>query len=121
MGGKLGSRDEEPFIFLDKQAIYETSGSGENLYIYHPELLDFVMLFAFIFQGARDFSTVRGKMLIREQGGSEIFIQPNFYKPNLILCSFSVIRKIGTNLEVVKEEQYFSNHEEAAQFYGFKL
>ncbi|MEI8308416.1 MAG: TerD family protein [Chloroflexales bacterium] len=119
IGGVFGARDSPPFIFLDKDDRTGAAADGENLFIYRPDLIDAVMVFALIYEGSRDFTSVNGRMTIREQTGNEIFIRLNSPDPHLTFCAICMVRRAGTTIEIVKEERYFKGHPDADQYYHF--
>ncbi len=119
LGKMFGSKDRPPFIFLDKDDRTGAAADGENLFIYRPDLIDAVMVFALIYEGSRDFTSVNGRMTIREQTGNEIFIRLNSPDPNLTFCAICMVRRAGTTVEISKEERYFKGHSDADHHYQF--
>jgi tellurite resistance protein TerA len=119
LGGNFGAKDRPPHIFLDRDDRSGAAADGENLYIYRPDLIDMVMVFALVYEGARDFSAVAGRVLIRDQEGNEITINLNSPDPKRQFCAVCTIRNVGTCIEIEKEERYFSDHERADRHYGF--
>lgn len=119
LGGIFGAKDAPPYIFLDKDDRSGAAADGENLYIYRPDLIDLVMVFALIYEGASDFTSVGGRLTVRDQSGSEIFIRLNNPDPHLTFCAICTIRKVGNTVEVVKEERYFQGHPDADSHFGF--
>lgn len=119
IGGNFGSKSASPFILLDKDDRSGAAADGENLYVYRPDLIDMVMVFAFIYANARDFTEVDGRMTIRDQAGNEIYIRLNSPDRNLTFCAICTIRNIGDKIEIIKEERYFRGHPEADRHYGF--
>jgi tellurite resistance protein TerA len=119
LGNNFGAKDTAPYIFLDKDDRSGAAADGENLYIYRPDLIDTVMVFSLIYDGAPDFTSVGGRMTIRDQSGNEIFIRLNSPDRNLTFCAICTIKKVGNTIEIVKEERYFRNHQDADQHFGF--
>ena len=118
LGGNFGARDHAPFILLDKDDRSGTVAEGENLYFYQPDLIDLVMVYAFIYQGTQDFQAVGGHATIYEPTG-EIRIDLANPDPGRGFCAICTIRAAGSGVEVTKEERYFPSHREADQHYGF--
>jgi tellurite resistance protein TerA len=119
LGGNFGSRNSPPFIHLDKDDRTGAASDGENLYILRPDLIDRVMVFAFIYDGVANFSQVNGRLRIRDQAGNEILVPLNNPEGSRTFCSICLIENRGDRVEVIKEERYFSGHREADQHYGF--
>ncbi len=119
LGGNFGARDRSPFIFLDKDDRSGKASDGENLYLHRPQEIDLVMVFAFIYGGASDFTSVGGRMAITDGSGDQILIQLNSPDRNRNFCAISTVRASGSSVEITKEEQYFRGHKEADGRYGF--
>lgn len=115
----FGSRDQYPYIFLDKDDRSGAASDGENLFIYRPDLIDLVLVITFIYEGANDFTQVNGRLTITDQARSEIFMRLNSPDYNKNFCAICTIRGTGSTVEITKEEQYFFGHEDADRRYGF--
>ena len=119
LGNYFGSQNSEPFIFLDKDDRSGAAQDGENLTIFRPDQIDTVMIFALIYQGAADFTSVNGRVTMKDQSGNEILIRLNAPERGLGFCAVATIRAVGGQIEFVKEEQYFKGHPEADARFGF--
>lgn len=119
IGGYFGAGDSAPYIFLDKDDRTGAAADGENLTIFRPDLIEKVLVFALIYAGTANFSTVQGRLHVREQDGGEIAIRLDNPDPTLPFCAICLIRRVPDGVEVVKEERYFRGHEPADQHYGF--
>ena len=119
LGNTFGARDRPPYIFLDKDDRSGAASDGENLYLYRPDLIDLVLIFAFIYQGASDFGSVGGRMSVKDSEGREIFMQLNSPERGRNFCGIASIRPAGSSIEITKEELYFPSHREADQRFGF--
>ena len=119
LGNYFGSQNSEPFIYLDKDDRSGAAQDGENLTIFRPDQIDVVMIFALIYQGAPDFTSVNGRVTLKDQSGNEILIRLGAPERGLGFCSVATIRNVGGRIEITKEEQYFKGHMEADQRFGF--
>jgi tellurite resistance protein TerA len=119
LGNSFGSRDREPFILLDKDDRSGASNDGENLYIYRPDLIEKVLVFAFIYEGTANFSTVNARLILHEKDGSETLIRLDAPGPGATFCGICLITRTGAGVDVVKEERYFRGHPDADRQYGF--
>ncbi len=119
LGGKFGSQGGPPYIYLDKDDRSGAASDGENLYILRPDLIHRVMVFAMIYEGANDFTSVGGRMTLRDQSGSETEILLNNPDSNRTFCSVCMIEENGGQVTITKEERYFRGHQDADSFYGF--
>lgn len=120
LGNSFGSKTHYPFILLDKDDRSGNAADGENLTIYRPDLLEFVIIFAMIYEGAQDFTSVNGRLTIKDPKGNEVLIPLNAPDHSIRFCVAASFKNTGMNLELTKEEKYFRNeHREADQHYGF--
>ncbi len=119
LGNFFGSSHQPPYILLDKDDRSGSSATGENLRIYKPELVDFVMVFAMIYEGAKDFTTVNGRITVTDQKGNEVYIKLDSPDPRYTFCSVCSFKNTETALDLKKEELYFSGHPEADKHFGF--
>jgi len=118
LGQRFGSRHAPPYIYLDKDDRTGAAADGENLYILRPDLIERVVVFALIYEGATTFADVRGRLTITD-GNQEIFVPLNNPDPQLPFCAICHIQKLGDAVEITKEERYVLDHEEADRHYRF--
>lgn len=121
LGNCFGSSHQPPYILLDKDDRSGTSATGENLTIYKPELVDFIMIFAMIYKGAKNFTTVNGRIIVTDQKGNEVYIRLDSPDPRYTFCSVCSFKNTGTTLDLIKEELYFPGHREADKHFGFEF
>ena len=120
VGKNFGNKSQSPYILLDKDDRTGVANDGENLTIYRPDLVEFMIVFAMIYQGATDFSTVNGRVTIKDPRGNEIFIQLNAPDLKSAFCVAASFKKNGSHFDLVKEEKYFAKgHKQADEYYGF--
>ena len=119
LGNYFGSQNSEPFIYLDKDDRSGAAQDGENLTIFRPDQIELVMIFALIYQGAPDFTSVNGRITLKDQNGNEILIRLGAPERGLGFCAVATIRNVGGSIEITKEELYFKGHMEADQRFGF--
>ncbi len=119
LGGNFGAQNQAPYIFLDKDDRAGTAKDGENLTIFRPDQIDLVLIFAMIYGGAPDFTSVNGRLTLKDQNGNEILVQLNSPERGLSFCAVATIRAVGDQIEFTKEEAYFRGHPEADKKFGF--
>ena len=119
LGGNFGSKINPPYIFLDKDDRTGSSSDGENMYIFRPDLIKKVMFFSFIYEGADDFQSVRGRMFFKVSNGEEVYLELNNPDSNKNFCAAALIQNIDSQITIVKEERYFGDHQGADAHYGF--
>lgn len=119
LGGRFGSDRFAPYILLDKDDRSGQASDGENLYILRPELIQQVLVFAFIYEGTSDFTSVGGRLNIKDAGGNEIALHLNNPDARRTFCAIAMFENVGGTVEVSKEERYFHGHQDCDQHYGF--
>lgn len=119
LGRSFGSRTSPPYIFLDQDDRTGSSASGENLCIFRPDLIDLVVVFALIYEGTANFSTVNGRLTLRDEAGSEVFVPLNTPDPTKPFCAVASVRRDGSTVRITKDERYFPGHRECDEAYGF--
>lgn len=119
LGNRFGSERFAPYIMLDKDDRSGQASDGENLYILRPELIQQVLVFAFIYEGTSDFTSVNGRLNIKDAGGNEIAIRLNNPDAQRTFCAIAMFENVGGKIEVSKEERYFHGHQDCDQHYGF--
>ena len=121
LGNSFGSKNSSPYIFLDKDDRTGTAANGENIYIFRPDLIKRVMLFALIYHGTRDFKSVQGRMFFKISNGEEVSLELDNPDSNRRFCAAAMIKTIGSQVVISKEEKYFAHHEEASKNYRFGI
>jgi tellurite resistance protein TerA len=119
LGNNFGNRTAGPFIYLDKDDRSGASSDGENLYICRPDLVEKVLVFAFIYDGVANFSTVNGRLTLHERDGSETLIRLDAPGTGATFCAICLITRTSSEIDIVKEARYFKGHREADRHYGF--
>ena len=119
LGNRFGSERFAPYILLDKDDRSGGAIDGENLYVLRPELIQQVLVFAFIYEGTSDFTSVNGRLNIKDAGGNEIGIQLNNPDARRTFCAIAMFENVGGKIEVSKEERYFHGHQDCDEHYGF--
>ncbi len=118
LGGQLGRKTEAPYIYLDKDDRSGVSSDGENLFICRPDLIESVLVYAFIYEGVGNFSTVNGRLTLYEKDGIETLIRLDAPRPNATYCAICLLRKSSSGLEIIKENNYFTGANEMISHYN---
>lgn len=119
LGNRFGSERLEPFILLDKDDRTGAASDGENLTIHRPDLIHTVLIFAFIYEGTSDFTRVGGRLTMKDPRGNEISV--NLSNPDMrrTFCAIAQIENHGGEIQITKEERYFTGHKDCDEHYGF--
>jgi tellurite resistance protein TerA len=119
LGGNMGSKASPPFIWLDQDDRSGASAEGENLYVLRPDLVDRVLVFAFIYDSPVTFAGVDATVTIKEPGGSETLIRLDARPRDMTHCAACLLESRGGDLIVTKEDRYFQAHDAMDRHYGF--
>lgn len=119
LGGYFGDKNQDPFIFLDKDDRSGKAQDGENLYLYRPELIKRVLIFAFIYEGTNLFRSVQSRVQILDQNQYDISIYLDNPDERNPFCAVCLIENHSNQIQITKEERYFMDHEKADLFYRF--
>ena len=119
LGNLFGSTSSHPYISLDKDDRTGQSSDGENLRLTKLELLDIVVVFAFIYEGAPNWDSAKGIVTVKQQGGADIVIKLDNPERGKIMCGLIKIENKDSKLVVTKLERYFVGHKELDKEFGF--
>jgi tellurite resistance protein TerA len=119
LGGNFGSKTQAPYILLDKDDRSGAATDGENMYVYRPEDIDLMVVFALIYEGTAQFSAVSGNVTIQDGKNFEISIPLNNPDDGMRFCAVARIEAAGDSIRIVKDELYFKGHEFCDRHYGF--
>lgn len=119
LGGYYGDAGNKPWIWLDKDDRSGQDVDGENLWVYRPDQVRRMMVFALIYDGAPDFKSVGASLTITDAAGGVTVVPLDNPDANRTLCSICTLTNNGASLEIRKEEQYFRTASEADGYYQF--
>ncbi len=120
LGNKMGRKGDYPFIYVDKDDRSGASANGENLFIERPDLIKRVMIFAYIYEGAKaGFQGVEGRMSMTDPAGNEIKLALNNPDSRLTFCCVALVQQVNGEVSIRKDENYFQHHGQADEHYGF--
>ena len=119
LGNSFGSKDAFPYIWLDKDDRTGAAQDGENMTVYRPEMIKRIIFFALIYEGAKDFKSVGGKMSFKVSNGERVFLELNNPDRDRSFCVAASIICNGSTVKITKEEKYFANHTSADNHYRF--
>lgn len=119
LGKSFGAKDQPPYIMLDKDDRSGDSANGENMFFTRPELLDFAVVFAFIYEGVPNWRSTNASVVLRQTGSPDIEIQIDNPDTRNRFCVFASLTGKDDGLEVKREEQFFSGHRAVDEYYHF--
>lgn len=119
LGNSFGSATQLPYILLDQDDRSGTSANGENMYFKRPDLIDFAVVFAFIYDGTPNWRGTNASVTLKQSGAPDIEIQIDSPDSRNRFCVFASLSGKSGELEVKREERFFPGHKEVDDFYHF--
>lgn len=119
LGKNFGNQLQEPFIILDKDDRSGSANDGENMFVFKPEFVKRVVFFALIYEGARNFQSVGGRMTFKISNGEVVTLDLNNPDSSSIFCAAALFENKNGDYFLTKEERYFAGHQLADAHYGF--
>lgn len=119
LGNSFGSANNPPYIFLDQDDRTGTSSNGENMWFKRPELIDFAVVFAYIYEGIPNWGSTSAAVVLKQQGSPDIQILIDNSNNRDRFCVIASMTGNGDQLEVRREERFFADHKKVDHAYGF--
>lgn len=119
LGNSFGSASSHPYISLDKDDRTGQSTDGENLRLTKLELVDTVVIYAFIYEGAPNWDSAKGIVTVKQQDGGDIVIKLDNPEKGKVMCGLIKVQNKEGKVIVTKLEQYFGGHKELDKAFGF--
>lgn len=119
LGNSFGSLVDSPYIALDGDDRSGLSAEGENLRINKPHLIDFIVVFAFIYDGAPCWSDANGIVTIKQEDNPDIVINLDNPDGEKTMCALATIENEDNSLIISKCEKYYTGHKEVDNYFGF--
>lgn len=121
LGYAFGSANQPPYILLDQDDRTGASVNGENMLFTRPDLLDFAVVFAYIYEGTPAWSKTDAVITLRQAGSPDIELLINNRNTNDRFCIFASLTNHDGQLDIRREERFFQSHRDVDRAYGFNL
>ncbi len=115
LGDSFGSLNNFPFVQLDHDDRTGASTEGESLRINGSKIKDIkrVLVYAFIYEGAANWSEADGIVKLTYGGGEDIVVKLDEHKNGKIMCAIAMIENVNNETFSVKRlVDYYSGHAE---------
>ena len=106
-------------IKLDKDDRSGASANGENMDFFRPELIDFAVVFAFIYEGVPNWRSTNARVVLSQQGAPDIEVQIDNPNSNERFCVLASLTGRDGGLEVRREDLFFNSHRAVDAHYHF--
>jgi tellurite resistance protein TerA len=124
LGNTFGSFDKPPYVYLDGDDRTGTNSSGENLFINGNKIKEIkrILVYTFIYEGARNWHEASGKVRVNVPGQEEILINMDEYNNNYSMCALAMIENVNdSNFSVEKLVGFFDGHKSMDEAYNWGL
>ena len=89
------------------------------MYFYNPELIEFAVIFAYIYDGVADWNKTDATITLKQPGSPDIELNINNANTNKRFVVFASMTASANGLNIVREERFFKGHKEIDKHYGF--
>ncbi|RJS60813.1 TerD family protein [Bacillus sp. PK3_68] len=124
LGNAFGSLNNRPYIQLDHDDRTGASAGGENLRINGSRLADIkrVLVYAFIYEGAANWSEADGVVRLTYSHGEEIVVKLDEHRNGQIMCAIAMIENVQNETFSVKRlVEYFPGHKQMDRAYNWGM
>lgn len=121
LGNSFGNETQPPYIKLDQDDRSGASTNGENMFFSKPDSIELAVVFAYIYSGAANWQSTDARVILKQAGEPDISIQLDSSYSNDRFCVIAVMEDFYGQLQIRREEKYFSGHVAIDNFYGFGL
>jgi tellurite resistance protein TerA len=123
LGNAFGALNQPPFVQLDADDRTGASAEGENLRVngQHWDELQRLLVYAFIYEGAPNWSSTNAVVTVRTPGQPEIEVLLDSHDDRRTCCAIVLLENQGGAIKVSKEVTYFPSQMEMDQAYRWGL
>ncbi|MGE6370843.1 TerD family protein [Planococcus kocurii] len=115
LGNSFGNLSSEPYIALDQDDRTGAIKGGENLRINGNKITKFkrLLVYAFIYEGAANWSEVDGVVTMKQQSGPDIEVRLDEHRKGKRMCAIALLENVNNEtMSVKKVVEYFNGHKE---------
>ncbi|GAA4670381.1 TerD family protein [Gordonia humi] len=125
LGNSFGDLNGPPFIFLDGDDRSGNSEGGENLYVNLGDVNRFrrVLIFAYIYEGAPNWSTANGVVTLMPTSGPQVEVRLDSADDGAVSCAIAMLTNVNGEMQVGREVRYIHGAQrdvDAAYGFGMK-
>ena len=107
LGSSFGSATGLPFILLDQDDRSGASVGGENMFFKRPELIDFAVVFAFIYEGVPNWRGTDATVVLQQKGSPDIEIRIDNPDSRDRFCVLASLSGKSGSWRVRREDRFF--------------
>lgn len=124
LGNAFGSFDTPPYVMLDGDDRTGAVTTGENLRINGAKIADIqrVLVYAFIYEGAANWSEADGVVTLKYPGGADIEVRLDEHRNGKIMCAIAMIENVNNEtFRVERLVEYFDGHQQMDRAYNWGM
>ena len=124
LGNAFGSYASFPYMQLDADDRTGSATGGENLRINGSKLSEIkrVLVYAFIYEGAANWSQADGIVTLKYPAGPDIEVRLDEHKNGQIMCAIAMIENVNDEtFKVERLVEYFNGHKNMDQAYNWGM
>lgn len=124
LGNSFGSFNQPPYIQLDADDRSGAAAGGENMLINLDQTAAIrrILVFALIYEGARNWAAVDGVVTLFPQNGPQIEVKLDYPVDGAPICAIALLQNNGGDLTVQREVRYINGAQDVLdQTYGWGL
>ena len=124
LGNSFGSLKTEPYMELDGDDRTGQVSGGENLRINGNKILEIkrILVFAYIYKGAANWSQASGVVTIKQPDGPDIVVNMDEHDSRRIMCAVALIENVNNEtFSIERLVRYYSGHKEMDKEYNWGM
>ena len=123
LGNAFGSYDRSPYTLLTGDDRTGASSEGENMRINGDRIHEIhrILVYAFIYEGVRNWSQADGVVTIKQPGAPDIVIELDEHRDGKNMCAIALFENVGNTFSVQRHLQYFDGHPDMDRAFGWGL
>lgn len=124
LGNAFGDLNRPPYVSLDGDDRTGALAGGENLRINGAKVTEIerVVIFAFIYEGATNWTQADGVVTIKQSGGPDIEVRMDEYNNSKGLCAIAMIKNVNNQtFSIERLVQFFDDQQQLDKAYNWGL
>jgi tellurite resistance protein TerA len=121
-GDSLGAFDTEPFIALSgDERKGDRAGPDETILVNgaHWDDIEKILLYVYIYEGARNWSSVKPQIQVRVPGEQPMIVTLNAQKESMRVCAVGGLENVRGGIKLTSFLEYFPGHAEMDRAFGY--
>lgn len=123
LGNAFGAYDRAPYTLLTGDDRTGAWSGGENMRINGDRIHEIqrILVYAFIYEGVRNWSQADGVVTIQQPGAPDIVIELDEHRDGQNMCAIALFENVGNTFSVQRHVRYFDGHPSMDRAFGWGL